>query len=77
MDHLQTGKFWDDNAGAWTAMARAGYNIYWLNMLIDAGFVIERLTEPRPDNDVIDRCPDIADATIMSYFLIIRGHKTT
>jgi len=28
MDHLQTGKLWDENAEAWTAMARAGYDVY-------------------------------------------------
>ncbi len=28
MDHLQTGKLWEENAEAWTAMARAGYDVY-------------------------------------------------
>jgi SAM-dependent methyltransferase len=28
MDHLQTGRLWNKNAEAWTAMARAGYDSY-------------------------------------------------
>ncbi len=28
MNHLQTGKLWNENADAWTVMARAGYDIY-------------------------------------------------
>ena len=28
MDHLQTGKLWDENAKAWTVLSRAGYDIY-------------------------------------------------
>ena len=28
MDHLETGRLWNENAEAWTIMARAGYDIY-------------------------------------------------
>ncbi len=47
----------------------------WLNMLIDVGFAIERLGEPRPDDEAVERCPAIADARIMPYFLQIRVKK--
>ncbi len=47
----------------------------WLNMLIDVGFAIERVGEPRPDDEAVERCPAIADARIMPYFLQIRVKK--
>jgi ubiquinone/menaquinone biosynthesis C-methylase UbiE len=28
MDHLEVGRYWDDNAPVWTRLSRAGYNIY-------------------------------------------------
>ena len=28
MDHLTTGRLWNENAEAWTAMARSGYDVY-------------------------------------------------
>lgn len=28
MDHLEAGDFWNNNAEAWTALARAGYDLY-------------------------------------------------
>jgi ubiquinone/menaquinone biosynthesis C-methylase UbiE len=28
MDHREVGRYWDDNAEAWTQLARAGYDIY-------------------------------------------------
>ena len=28
MNHIEAGKFWNDNATAWTALAKAGYDIY-------------------------------------------------
>ena len=28
MDHRQVGKYWDDNADAWTKLSRAGYDVY-------------------------------------------------
>ena len=28
MDHREAGRYWDDNANAWTALARAGYDTY-------------------------------------------------
>src|ERR1051326_3403861 len=28
MDHEEVGRLWNSNAGAWTKLARAGYDIY-------------------------------------------------
>src|SRR5262245_42348413 len=28
MDHTEAGRYWNDNAEAWTALARAGYDVY-------------------------------------------------
>jgi ubiquinone/menaquinone biosynthesis C-methylase UbiE len=47
----------------------------WLNLLIDAGFVIDRLVEPTADADTIRRYPQLADTRIIAYFLIIRCRK--
>ena len=28
MNHTEAGKYWNDNAHAWTQLARAGYDVY-------------------------------------------------
>jgi ubiquinone/menaquinone biosynthesis C-methylase UbiE len=47
----------------------------WLNLLIEKGFVIERLLEPYADDEAVKRCPHIADTRIIAYFLHIRCRK--
>ena len=47
----------------------------WLNLLIDAGFVLERVIEPRPDDETVRRCPHLQDAQIVAYFLHIRARR--
>ena len=47
----------------------------WLNMLIDAGFIIERLAEPVPEPSTLRDCPQVADAQTMPYFLHVRVRK--
>ncbi len=47
----------------------------WLNLLIDAGFVLEKLAEPRPRDDVIRECPALQDAQVVSYFLHVRARS--
>jgi len=47
----------------------------WLNLLIDTGFVIERLAEPRPSDDTVQRCPDMQDAQVVAYFLHVRARR--
>jgi ubiquinone/menaquinone biosynthesis C-methylase UbiE len=47
----------------------------WLNALIDAGFLLERVSEPRPGDDTVQACPDVQDAQVVAYFLHIRARK--
>jgi len=47
----------------------------WLNLLVGAGFAIERVEEPRPDDATVSRCPDLQDAQVVAYFLHIRARK--
>lgn len=47
----------------------------WLNLVIDTGFVIERLLEPTASDEVIRKIPHLADTRIISHFLIVRGRK--
>jgi len=47
----------------------------WLNMLLDTGFQIERVTEPRADEKAVAECPSVADTRLVAYFLIIRCRK--
>jgi ubiquinone/menaquinone biosynthesis C-methylase UbiE len=47
----------------------------WLNLLIEAGFQIERLEEPRPDDETVRACPKLQDAQVVSYFLHVRVRK--
>ncbi len=47
----------------------------WLNLLIDTGFRLERIEEPRPSNQKVLECPDIQDAQVVAYYLHIRVRK--
>jgi SAM-dependent methyltransferase len=47
----------------------------WLNLLIDAGFVIERVAEPRPSDETVRRYPKLQDAQIVAYFLHVRARR--
>ena len=47
----------------------------WLNMLLDVGFAIERIAEPRPSDEDVRRCPNIQDAQVVAYFLHVRVRK--
>lgn len=49
----------------------------WLNLLIEAGFRIERLEEPGPSDDVVAVCPAVQDAQVVAYFLHVRASKPT
>lgn len=46
----------------------------WINMIVDTGFVVERLGEPRPTEEVCQKYP-LADARLVSLFLHIRARK--
>jgi len=47
----------------------------WMNLLIAAGFVLERFEEPYADDDTVKRCPHVADTRVVAYFLHIRCRK--
>ncbi len=47
----------------------------WLNLLLDAGFRLERVEEPRPSDETVALCPTIQDAQVVSYFLHVRVRK--
>lgn len=47
----------------------------WLNLLITSGFVIERIEEPRPSDEVVASRPELQDAQVVSYFLHVRARK--
>ena len=47
----------------------------WLNLLIDTGFHLERIEEPRPSDQKVLECPDIQDAQVVAYYLHIRVRK--
>jgi SAM-dependent methyltransferase len=47
----------------------------WLNLLIDTGFVLERVEEPRPSDATVLACPAVQDTQIVAYFLHIRVRK--
>jgi ubiquinone/menaquinone biosynthesis C-methylase UbiE len=45
----------------------------WLNLLVETGFVIERVEEPRPSDETVRKCPDVQDAQVVAYFLHVRA----
>jgi hypothetical protein len=47
----------------------------WLNLLIETGFVLERIEEARPSDEVVRECPRIQDTQVVAYFLYIRARK--
>jgi ubiquinone/menaquinone biosynthesis C-methylase UbiE len=47
----------------------------WLNLLIETGFLLERMEEPRPSDDTVLACRDLQDAQVVAYFLHIRVRK--
>lgn len=47
----------------------------WMNLLVETGFVIERVEEPRPSDETVRKCPDMQDAQVVAYFLHVRARK--
>jgi len=47
----------------------------WLNAVIDAGFTIQRIDEPRPSGEALVRHPELHGALIFPLFLHIRAGK--
>lgn len=49
----------------------------WMNMVIDAGFTIERVLEPVASEEIAAEHPEVADTRIVPFFLIIRASITS
>jgi len=47
----------------------------WLNLLIEAGFVLERIGEPYPSDEAVGERPGLQDAQVVAYFLHVRARK--
>lgn len=47
----------------------------WLNLLIETGFALERVEEPRPSDETVRECPEVQDAQVVAYFLHVRVRK--
>lgn len=47
----------------------------WLNSLLDSGFAIDRIEEPRPSVETVRSCPRLQDARVVAYFLHVRARK--
>ena len=47
----------------------------WLNLVIESGFLLERIEEPRPSDETVAACPELQDAQVVSYFLHLRVRK--
>jgi ubiquinone/menaquinone biosynthesis C-methylase UbiE len=48
----------------------------WLNLLIEASFVLERVEEPRPSDETVRAYPYIQDTQVVAYYLHLRARKT-
>ena len=47
----------------------------WLNLVIDAGFVLERVGEPQPSDELVRERPYLQDAQVVAYFLHVLARK--
>jgi SAM-dependent methyltransferase len=47
----------------------------WLNLVLDTGFIIERVAEPYPSDEAVRAHPKLARARVVSDFLQVRARK--
>ena len=47
----------------------------WFEAIRKAGFMLEHLHEPYPDDDTVHRYPSLQDAQVVAYFIHFRGRK--
>jgi ubiquinone/menaquinone biosynthesis C-methylase UbiE len=47
----------------------------WLNVIVDSGFTIEKLSEPYASEETARRVPAVADTRAVAYFLHLRCRK--
>lgn len=48
---------------------------YWINTIVESGFVVEAVYEPRPPDETVRRYPALQDAQVVAYFLHMRCRK--
>ncbi len=48
---------------------------FWLNGLVEAGFVLERFGEPYPGDEAVRERPGLQDAQVVAFFLHVRARK--
>jgi hypothetical protein len=47
----------------------------WLNIVIGEGFLLERVEEPRPSDDIVREHPELRVAQLIACFLHVRARK--
>ena len=47
----------------------------WLNLVVETGFQIERVTEPKPDEKAVQERPRLQSAQVIAYFLHLRARR--
>lgn len=47
----------------------------WLNLLVGAGFVLEKFGEPKASAEAVRLHPSLQDASVVAYFLHIRARR--
>ena len=47
----------------------------WINLIIDTGFIIEKVNEPYPDDETIKQQPKLQDSQVVAYFVHFRCRK--
>ena len=47
----------------------------WMNAIIGAGFIIEQVNEPYPDDETVRQQPRLQDSQLVAYFLHIRCRR--
>lgn len=47
----------------------------WMNYILRAGFIIEQINEPYPDDETVRQQPYLQDSQVVAYFLHIRCRK--
>lgn len=47
----------------------------WLNLVMEKGFLLERVEEPRPSDEVVREHPELRVAQMVACFLHVRARK--
>lgn len=47
----------------------------WVNCLVETGFAIERMGEPHPSPEIVEKYPQLKAAALMPFFLHVRVRK--